>query len=492
MNEFISKVRQSIQLITFNRFRSSTVRAINKEIKISFFSLSSYFFEWSLSKAALRRDIERFNRNIVDYKAIFQNSRSRSFSSNFNSSMKSFVFKVKRFRSQSFVKISRERVFTFFLITFVFESDSQFSTSFSFFSTLNVDNRRFKSIFIFNIESVESQKHFTQSSSNHQSITRQFIIDFTNFISMNENMFSKKNNDYQSIDFSLRQWTTIRNFMSQFDSFDSFEFSNSQNTSTSQNVVNNDNFNRWNVDEIDFFDFNYDDKFVVIKEVMKHVDKNIYFRDVNDFINRVKNMINVKDVEFVRQNLYICFRETTMIWYIIVLIEKQKRFVKFDENVDEWVLVFRKRFKKFFFIVMIIIIKKRYIMKNARRKRKSLKYVHVITKTAKFTKMNIFFQICFIYNDINFEFRRDLSDSSKFHVIMNSFFVLINRKKKIWWNISRNERYDNVDEYNFDRFENNFRFQQDSYNSNRFDDESFSQKNYDNEQIDYEYASIDN
>ena len=186
----------------------------------------------------------------------------------------------------------------------------------------------------------------------------------------------------------------------QFDSFDSFELSNFQNTSTSQNVDNdNNNFNRWNVDEIDFFDFNYDDKFVVIEKIIKHVDKNIYFRDVNDFINRVKNMINVKSVEFVRQNLYICFRETTMTWYITILIEKQKRFVKFDENIDEWVFVFRKRFKIFFLSSWsLIIIKKRYIMKNARRKRELLKYAHVIIKTTKFTKKNIFSQICFIYN----------------------------------------------------------------------------------------------
>ena len=61
------------------------------------------------------------------------------------------------------------------------------------------------------------------------------------------------------------------------------------------------------------FNINYDDKFVVIEKIIKHVDKNIYFRDVNDFIDRVKNMINVKNVEFVHQNLYICFRKTTMI-----------------------------------------------------------------------------------------------------------------------------------------------------------------------------------
>ena len=40
-----------------------------------------------------------------------------------------------------------------------------------------------------------------------------------------------------------------------------------------------------------------------------HVEKNIYFRDVNDFIDRVKNMTNVKNAKLIRQNFYICFCE---------------------------------------------------------------------------------------------------------------------------------------------------------------------------------------
>ena len=43
----------------------------------------------------------------------------------------------------------------------------------------------------------------------------------------------------------------------------------------------------------------YDDKFVVINDFIKHVDKNIYFRNINDFIDRVKNIIDVKKTNFV-------------------------------------------------------------------------------------------------------------------------------------------------------------------------------------------------
>ena len=56
----------------------------------------------------------------------------------------------------------------------------------------------------------------------------------------------------------------------------------------------------------------YNDKFAIINDFIKHVDKNIYFRNVNNFIDRVKNIIDVKKTKMIRQNLYICFCETAL------------------------------------------------------------------------------------------------------------------------------------------------------------------------------------
>ena len=57
----------------------------------------------------------------------------------------------------------------------------------------------------------------------------------------------------------------------------------------------------------------YDEKFAVINQIIEHIEKNIYFRNVNNFINRVKNITNIKNVELIRQNLYICFFNTILI-----------------------------------------------------------------------------------------------------------------------------------------------------------------------------------
>ena len=57
----------------------------------------------------------------------------------------------------------------------------------------------------------------------------------------------------------------------------------------------------------------YNGKFVVIDDFIEYINKNIYFRNVNVFIERIKNIIEVKKIELIRQNLYICFKNTILI-----------------------------------------------------------------------------------------------------------------------------------------------------------------------------------
>ena len=56
----------------------------------------------------------------------------------------------------------------------------------------------------------------------------------------------------------------------------------------------------------------YNEKFVVIDNFIKYINKNIYFQNVNIFIERVKNIIKIKKIELIRQNFYICFKSITL------------------------------------------------------------------------------------------------------------------------------------------------------------------------------------
>ena len=69
-------------------------------------------------------------------------------------------------------------------------------------------------------------------------------------------------------------------------------------------------------------------------------------------------------------------------------------------------------------------------MKNVRRKRKLMKYVYVITRTTKITKIIIVVQIFFFYNNLKLKFRRNLIKSNNITTI-NVFFQNIKNNKKI-------------------------------------------------------------
>ena len=84
---------------------------------------------------------------------------------------------------------------------------------------------------------------------------------------------------------------------------------------------------------------------------------------------------------------------------------------------------------------MTTVVRERYIMKNAKRKRKSIEYAQIITRAAKFAEMLIYNQIYLIYNDLDLKFRKDLSillETTK----MNEFLSDLNFKKEIWWEIN--------------------------------------------------------
>lgn len=65
----------------------------------------------------------------------------------------------------------------------------------------------------------------------------------------------------------------------------------------------NDHRNRWNPTEVGFFDPMYNDKSMHTDDPLKHSGKETYFRDVHLFIERIKDILHIKDANLVRTNL---------------------------------------------------------------------------------------------------------------------------------------------------------------------------------------------
>ena len=200
---------------------------------------------------------------------------------------------------------------------------------------------------------------------------------------------------------------------------------------------------KWNASEVEFFDSLHDEKSINIDQVMKHAKKNTYLRDVHLFIERIKNIAIIQSDQHVKDNLFTCFREFALQWYISEISTKTKQLIRYDENIDHWTTQLLRRFKESIDVFINIIFKKCYIMNDARCHRKSREYVVKILRAVKFVELeSMTNQIAIIYNELNVEFKRNLTKS--FNVLfIDSFFREMNDVKEIWWQFAM--RFKNID-----------------------------------------------
>ena len=220
------------------------------------------------------------------------------------------------------------------------------------------------------------------------------------------------------------------------ESFDSFDSSKSSNQ-VDENVVDNDN-NKWNSIDFDFFDFHYDDKFIVSEaSVIVHIDKNIYFRDVHLFIVRVKKLTITKDEQLVRNNLWFSLQNTVLEWWIDELSKTERRMAKMtitdQKKLVEWISLLHRKFKQFINVTMNNLIQQRYILRDAASQRESRKYAQKIIRLVKDVGMiSVLNQLNLIYNDIDVDVRIDILRRFKVNIIVSEMFDDMNEFKHDW------------------------------------------------------------
>ena len=88
-----------------------------------------------------------------------------------------------------------------------------------------------------------------------------------------------------------------------FNSFDSFDNSKKSEILKINVAIDNNNFSRFQINNVKFFDLFYDEKFNDIETEIKYIEKNTYFRDVIVFIDKIKNVIKMKNDKLLRHNL---------------------------------------------------------------------------------------------------------------------------------------------------------------------------------------------
>ena len=283
-----------------------------------------------------------------------------------------------------------------------------------------------------------------------------------------------ESNDDTSFIVSRKEWKTMLKFMQTMQAVLQTNVTTIETKQRSEGAAfsNNDN-TRWNAEELKFFDSMYDNKSINTEQVMKHVEKNTYFRDVHLFIDRAKNMTVIHDEQFVRENLFICLRDTTFQWYISKISTEIKEFFRYEQELRYWTKQLLKKFKESADVFMITILRERYIMKNARRRRESREYASIILRATKSTELKFHVnQIAIIYNELDPEFQRNLIKSENVSSL-NTFLREMNDFKHIWWALTAKNKSSSQTTY--DRYQSNNNYNQ---SAGRLMNESTNNRNY--------------
>ena len=125
-----------------------------------------------------------------------------------------------------------------------------------------------------------------------------------------------------------------------------FDSSKSSNSSNSQNIIENDDDNdisTWRSKNLDFFDSHLSSFYEF--EFMIRDDKNVYYRNVHLFVEKILNLIAIKRHDLVKTNLNICFRDNALIWYIVEFIALKRFDLRQIDLTKSWINSLKKRFK---------------------------------------------------------------------------------------------------------------------------------------------------
>ena len=129
---------------------------------------------------------------------------------------------------------------------------------------------------------------------------------------------------------------------------------------------------------------------------------------------------------------------------LFVIEKKMTRMTKIEQNdIEKWITLLRRRFKKSSNIVMKTLIKKKYIIRDAINRREFREYAQKILRLIKDVDLILIKnQLDFIFNNIDLNVRSSNIRRSKNEITLNDFLENINDFKYDWWKREIKHRFE--------------------------------------------------
>jgi hypothetical protein len=241
---------------------------------------------------------------------------------------------------------------------------------------------------------------------------------------------------------------------------------------------------KWTIDDIEFFDSEFEENESVI-----NVERHVFYRDIYVFVDRLKNMMNLRKKNKLRAILSQCFREAVLIWHFTKLSNMKKDLLR-QASLTSWYQVMINRFKQRTSIALITLQQSRYFMTDARSDKNSRLYAQDIFRSIKVANMNsIHNQLTIAWNNLDWQFRINISKSIVTTSI-RKFLKQLNFMSDIWHEMTRSQSQNQFKSLR-DRFQNTRRIQNYSEYSFRSNASLFisyqNQNAYSNNQSSYQF-----
>ena len=402
VSELSDEIKYIVNAIVIINFRSS-IRSQTRIFKIASVESSNFSSKWAFERNVFNNVIWQFHeitvdfRITVDYRNFLSRDEKNNFDSNLNTFVKSMSFitseksqidenvfdasrLVSRFRNendifvvernqthiQTYVRLSanESKVFNY---SFIIQSSNTINQFDEQSESNSLNTRKISAKKIIYSLLIESNSIVVSMNSTFQAI----IIVVVNVV------VTQTINDIRTEIRQEMQQTQQNNDQSEF-----FEFSDSSNSFDE----NNDENSFWRFEDLDFFDFKLSTFFEF--DFMIRDDKNIYYRNVHLFCERIRNLIVIKNEKLIRINLNICFFVYAFIWYISKLKILSRVDLRNFSFENDWIKKLKLRFKLNHFVVIDAFVFERYTLVDVRNDRESFNYVQQVVNHV----MNVNFQ----------------------------------------------------------------------------------------------------
>ncbi len=191
---------------------------------------------------------------------------------------------------------------------------------------------------------------------------------------------------------------------------------------------------RWNQANLGYFDPHLDDKAHDAGEVVS-VGKDVYYRDVVMFTQRIQNLVTFRGATLFKANIATSLRGSALESYTSELNDQERERLYRDSGVDCWINTFSRRFKVPTNVVSGFLTSESYSLHNARQRRPPPQYVRAIIRHGIDCKIvDAANQLSFAYQKLAPELRLFISPPTNTTKV-SDFIQALEEKQEAWYDM---------------------------------------------------------